>query len=76
MNIVNVYNITIMSLITYVKESYNELTNHVTWPTWAETQKLTITVAVFSIVFALIVSGIDFVFSSAIENYFYWIKAN
>ncbi|WP_298950464.1 preprotein translocase subunit SecE [uncultured Nonlabens sp.] len=76
MKTVNVYNSTIMSLITYVKESYNELTNFVTWPTWAETQKFTITVAVFSIVFALIVSGIDWVFSSAIENYFYWVKSN
>jgi preprotein translocase subunit SecE len=73
---IDVQNITIMSLITYVKESYNELTNHVTWPTWAETQKLTVTVAVFSIIFALIVAGIDYVFSAAIENYFSWIKQN
>ncbi|OUS09523.1 preprotein translocase subunit SecE [Nonlabens dokdonensis] len=63
-----------MSLITYVKESYNELTNHVTWPTWEETQKLTVTVAVFSIIFALIIAGIDYVFSTAIENYFNWVK--
>jgi preprotein translocase subunit SecE len=48
----------------------------VTWPTWAETQKLTVTVAVFSIIFALIVAGIDYVFSAAIENYFSWIKQN
>jgi preprotein translocase subunit SecE len=63
-----------MSFITYVKESYNELTNHVTWPTWEEAQKLTITVAVFSIIFALIVAGIDYVFSNAIEVYFNSIK--
>jgi preprotein translocase subunit SecE len=64
-----------MSLITYVKESYNELTNHVTWPDWTETQKLTVTVAVFSIIFALVIAGIDLVFSSAIENYFNLIKS-
>ncbi len=63
-----------MGLATYVKESYSELTNHVTWPTWAEAQKMTVTVAVFSIVFALIIYGIDTVFSSAITNYFDLIK--
>jgi preprotein translocase subunit SecE len=63
-----------MALGTYIKESYSELTNHVTWPTWAEAQKLTVTVAVFSIVFALIVAGIDYVFKNAIENYFFWVK--
>ncbi len=63
-----------MGLGTYIKESYSELTNHVTWPTWAEAQKLTITVAVFSIIFALIIAGIDYVFKNAIENYFEWVK--
>ncbi|MGB3591646.1 MAG: preprotein translocase subunit SecE [Nonlabens sp.] len=63
-----------MGLVSYVKESYSELTNHVTWPTWPESQKMMVTVAVFSIVFALIIAGIDFVFSNAIENYFSWIK--
>jgi preprotein translocase subunit SecE len=63
-----------MGLVSYVKESYNELTNHVTWPSWAEAQKLTVTVAVFSVIFALIIYGIDTVFSTAITNYFEWIK--
>jgi len=35
----------------YVSESYEELKNHVTWPTWAEGQKLMVIVAVFSILF-------------------------
>jgi preprotein translocase subunit SecE len=47
----------------------------VTWPDWTETQKLTVTVAVFSIIFALVIAGIDLVFSSAIENYFNLIKS-
>ncbi len=63
-----------MGLVSYVKESYNELTNHVSWTSWSEAQKLTVTVAVFSIIFALIVAGIDWVFSKAITNYFTWIK--
>lgn len=63
-----------MGLVNYVKESYNELTNHVSWPTWSEAQKSAVTVAVFSIIFALIIWGIDTVFSNALTNYFSWVK--
>ncbi|SKB60894.1 preprotein translocase subunit SecE [Salegentibacter holothuriorum] len=59
----------------YISESYNELTNHVTWTSWPEAQRLTILVAVFSIIFSLAIWGIDTVFSSAIEQYFEWIKS-
>ena len=62
-------------MVDYIKESWSELTNHVTWPTWAEAQKLTVIVAVFSVVLALVVWGIDTVFSGAIERYFEWIKS-
>jgi preprotein translocase subunit SecE len=58
----------------YVTESYNELKNHVTWPTWPEAQRLTIVVVVFSVLFALAIWGVDTVFSSAIEQYFEWLK--
>ncbi len=59
----------------YLSESYNELKNHVTWPTWSEAQRLTVVVAVFSIIFALVIWGVDTVFSGAIEQYFEWIKS-
>ena len=59
----------------YISESYKELTNHVTWTSWPEAQRLTILVAVFSIIFSLAIWGIDTVFSSAIEQYFEWIKS-
>lgn len=62
-------------MLNYIKESYNELKNHVTWPTWAEAQKLTVVVAVFSIVLALAVWGVDSVFSKAVGEYFKWIKS-
>jgi preprotein translocase subunit SecE len=62
-------------IINYISESYNELRNHVTWPSWAEAQKLTVVVAVFSIIFSLAIWGVDTVFSSAIEQYFEWIKS-
>ena len=62
-------------MVNYIKESYNELRNHVTWTSWSEAQRLTVIVAVFSIVLALAVWGVDTVFSGVIEQYFKWIKS-
>ncbi|WP_026451729.1 preprotein translocase subunit SecE [Aequorivita capsosiphonis] len=62
-------------MVNYITESYKELRNHVTWPTWAEAQKLTVVVAVFSIVLALAVWGVDTVFSKVVGLYFDWIKS-
>jgi preprotein translocase subunit SecE len=62
-------------MINYIKESFNELKNHVTWTPWAEVQRLTVVVAVFSVVLALTVWGVDTVFSSVVGQYFQWIKA-
>lgn len=62
-------------MIDYIKESYNELKNHVTWTPWAEAQRLTVVVAVFSILLALAVWGVDTVFSKVISQYFTWIKS-
>ncbi|MBU2939625.1 preprotein translocase subunit SecE [Lacinutrix sp. C3R15] len=57
-------------IVNYIKESFEELKNNVSWPTWAETQSLTILVAVFSIIFSLAIWGIDTVFSKVIGYYF------
>ncbi|MFT5248843.1 MAG: preprotein translocase subunit SecE [bacterium] len=62
-------------MINYIKESYNELKNHVTWTSWSEAQRLTVIVAAFSVVLALLVFGIDTVFSGVISKYFEWIKS-
>ena len=62
-------------MINYIKESYNELKNHVTWTSWSEAQRLTVIVAAFSVVMALLVFGIDTVFSNVIGKYFDWIKS-
>jgi len=62
-------------MVNYITESYNELRNHVTWPTWSEAQKLTVVVAVFSVLLALAVWGVDTVFSKVVGAYFDWIKS-
>ncbi len=62
-------------LINYITESYNELKNHVTWTPWAEAQRLTVLVIVFSVIFSLAIWGVDTVFSNVIEYYFTLIKS-
>ncbi|MCI5081223.1 MAG: preprotein translocase subunit SecE [Saprospiraceae bacterium] len=37
----------------YIRESYNELVNKVTWPTWSSLLSSTVLVLVASIIFAL-----------------------
>ena len=61
-------------MINYIKESFEELKNNVSWPTWAEAQSLTVLVAVFSIIFSLAIWGVDTVFSKIVGFYFDWIK--
>ncbi|GEQ87348.1 protein translocase subunit SecE [Patiriisocius marinistellae] len=61
-------------MVNYIKESYNELRNHVTWTPWPEAQRLTVIVAAFSVILALAVWGVDSVFSKIISYYFELIK--
>jgi preprotein translocase subunit SecE len=60
-------------ITNYIKESFEELKNNVSWTTWPEVQRLSVLVAVFSIIFSLAIWGIDTVFSKVIEAYFGWI---
>ncbi|NOY48688.1 MAG: preprotein translocase subunit SecE [Chlorobi bacterium] len=60
-------------MINYIKESFGELKNNVSWTPWAEAQSLTVLVAVFSIIFSLAIWGVDTVFSKVVEAYFSWI---
>ncbi|MGO2103214.1 MULTISPECIES: preprotein translocase subunit SecE [Psychroflexus] len=59
---------------SYLSGSYDELKNHVTWPTASEAQRLMVVVAVFSILFSLAIWGIDELFSGLIKQYYNWVK--
>ncbi len=61
-------------MFNYFSEAFEELKSNVTWPEWAEVQKYTIVVAVFSVVFALATWGVDELFAKAIAGFFSWIK--
>ena len=65
----------IMKVINYISEAFGELKTNVTWPEWAEVQKLTIVVAVFSVLFALATWGVDELCAKALAWFFNWIKA-
>jgi len=43
----------------YIKESYIELTEKVTWPTWRELQSSAILVLIAALIIALLVFGMD-----------------
>lgn len=43
----------------YVKESYIELTEKVTWPTWSELQNSAVITLVASLIIALIILAMD-----------------
>ena len=58
------------AIISYIKESFEELTNNVSWTPRAELQRLTVVVLVFSLLFSLVIWGADTVLSRVISVYF------
>ena len=57
-------------IVGYIKESFNELVNKVSWPTWSELQSSSIVVAIATIIIALIIYFMDSMFSN-LMNIFY-----
>ena len=51
----------------YIKESYNELMDKVSWPTWSELQSSSIVVAIATVIIALIIYFMDSIFSSLMK---------
>ena len=62
-------------VINYISEAFEELKSNVSWPAWEEVQKLTIIVAIFSVIFALATWGVDTLFAKSIGGFFKWIKS-
>jgi preprotein translocase subunit SecE len=56
-----------MKIKEYLQESYTELVHKVTWPTWSELQNSAVLVMVATLIFAVLVAGMDFVFSRAMQ---------
>lgn len=56
------------NIITYIEESYNELIHKVTWPSWNELQSTSIVVLVASVLFALSIFVMDYIFGINTNN--------
>ncbi len=54
-------------VLHYVKDSYKELTEKVTWPTWAQLQQSTMIVLVATLIITGIVSLMDFLAGGALK---------
>ncbi|AVM50491.1 preprotein translocase subunit SecE [Capnocytophaga sp. oral taxon 878] len=61
-------------MVQYIKESYEELKNHVTWPTLASSQKEMVVVVVFAVLFSLVIWGMDSSFEYLIGKYFKFMQ--
>ena len=57
-------------MVNYIKESFEELQNNVTWMPRNEAQKNTVLVAIFTIIFAIAVFLVDKFFQMVLENFF------
>jgi preprotein translocase subunit SecE len=55
---------------SYIKSSYNELLNKVSWPTWSELQSSSIVVAIASLIIALVIYLMDQTFSNLMELFY------
>ncbi|WP_237421212.1 preprotein translocase subunit SecE [Flavobacterium sp. Sd200] len=63
-----------MKITNYISEAFTELKDNVTWPEWAEVQRLTIVVAVFSMIFAIVTFGIDRGFEVLVAKLYAFLK--
>ncbi|MFP9114826.1 preprotein translocase subunit SecE [Flavobacterium sp. RHBU_3] len=63
-----------MKVTNYISEAFTELKENVSWPEWAEVQRLTIIVAVFSLLFALITFGVDKGFEAIMAKLYAFLK--
>lgn len=54
-------------IVSYLKESYKELTEKVTWPNWEQLQQSTMIVLVSTLVITAIISLMDFAAGGALK---------
>ena len=54
----------------YIKESYTELTQKVTWPTWRELYNSAVVVLVAAIIIALMIYGMDLLIHFILEKFY------
>ena len=58
------------SLVKYIRDSFEELRDHVKWSPLQELQKMTLVVVIFSVIFSLIIWLADTILSEVFKIYF------
>jgi preprotein translocase subunit SecE len=56
------------TVINFIKESIDEMRFKVSWPKYAELQSSALLVVAASIVFALLIAGMDYLFKNGISS--------
>ncbi len=59
---------------SYFKESYKELTEKVSWPTWAQLQQSTMIVLAATILISFVVLGMDYVAGNGLKFIYELLK--
>ncbi len=54
----------------YIKESYIELTEKVTWPTWRELQQSAVLVLIAAVIIAMVIFGMDQVIEVVLRKFY------
>ena len=57
-------------VISYIKESSNELLHKVTWPTFTELQSSSVVVLIATVIIALVILAMDSVFENLIKLFY------
>ncbi|MAD11563.1 MAG: preprotein translocase subunit SecE [Flavobacteriaceae bacterium] len=59
-----------ITILNYIRESFEELQKNVSWTPRAELQRLVLIVLIFSVLFSLAIWGADTILSSIVQAYF------
>ena len=57
-------------VLEFVKDSYVEMTQKVTWPTWGQLQNSAVVVLIASVIIALVIFAMDKASSNLLELYY------
>jgi len=57
-------------LISYFKDSYNEMVNHVTWASYAELQSSSVLVLVASLILTVVIWVMDLGFNGSLNAFY------
>ena len=58
------------NVVEFLKESYIEMTQKVTWPTWAELQNSAVLVLIASVIISLVILAMDETAGTALKMFY------